>query len=235
MTERVLYLASVSPRRRELVGALGLPVQAGIAPFDEEVASAAYTGDTSQLAEHLARAKAAATLRAHADELPDGAVVVAADTIVLLDGESLAKPRDDDEARTMLARLCNRRHQVVTGVAIAPAAAEPHERTIRALSVTTQVRMRDYTDAEIAAYVASGDPHDKAGAYGIQHAGFHPVAAIAGCYLAVMGLPLCALSALLATAEGASEADRERYTRQEGERKAGRCPWSAMCRAPLPG
>jgi MAF protein len=243
MSERLLYLASASPRRRELVGALGLPVQSGVAPFDEDSASAAYIGDISHLAEHLACAKASATVRTLAAELPQGAVVVAADTTVLLNGESLAKPRDDAEAREMLVRLRNRRHLVVTGVAVT-AAAQPSKLPsptrrgaggeVRSLSVTTQVLMRDYNDGEIEDYIASGDPHDKAGAYGIQHAGFHPVAAIEGCYLAVVGLPLCALTHLLATGGEASEADRQRYMHQEHERHAGRCPWSAACREPLP-
>ena len=233
MPERVIYLASASPRRRALVGALGLPVATGVAPFDEDAASAAYTGETSELAEHLACAKAGATLRARAAELTEGALIVAADTTVLLDGESLGKPRDDEEARQMLTRLRARWHQVVTAVAVAPPGATAG-RAIRSFCVTTRVLMRNYTDDEVAAYIATGDPHDKAGAYAIQHAGFHPVVTIEGCYLGVMGLPLCALVALLESVEGVAQVDQQSHWRQERESRALRCPWSAACRPPLP-
>jgi septum formation protein len=101
---------------------------------------------------------------------------------------------------------------------------------IRATSVTTPVRMRDYTNAEIAAYVASGDPLDKAGAYGVQHPHFQPVASIEGCYLAVVGLPLCAVAALLAEAGADVPA-----TTQALEREAqAPCRWSPRCQPPLP-
>jgi MAF protein len=243
MSERAIYLASGSPRRRELVRSLGLPVIAGIAPFDEEEATAAYSGDTAHLAEHLARAKAGAALHAETDTLPAGTAIVAADTTVLLDGQSLAKPRDAADARRMLTLLRNRRHQVVTALAVAtvepphdassstdPEAAEP----MRSLSVTTQVLMRDYTDAEISAYIATGDPFDKAGAYAIQHPAFHPVAAIEGCYLCVVGLPLCALTYLLASSASAAESEHSRYRNQEAQREAATCPWSQFCRSPLP-
>lgn len=226
MPERVLYLASGSPRRRELVQALGMPVIATLAPFDEDAATDAYAGDPAHLAEHLARAKAEATLHARKRDLPPRAVVVAADTTVLLDGVSLGKPRDAEDARQMLARLRDRTHQVSTGVAVAASAdARPTAESVRSLTVTTQVTMRVYSDAEVTAYIASGDPDDKAGAYAIQHAGFHPVAGIAGCYLAVVGLPLCALAYLLATADDATPAAQAR---------AQPCPWSPLCRAPIP-
>jgi septum formation protein len=239
MATRTIYLASASPRRRELVRTLGVPVVAGSAPFDEEAASAEYTGDPMHLAQHLARAKAQATLRAHADELPANAIVVAADTTVVLDGQALGKPVDAAEACYMLTQVRNRRHQVVTGVAVAPVVNAHHASSasiqpVHSLSVTTQVRMRDYTDQEIASYVASGDPTDKAGAYAIQHAEFHPVAAIEGCYLSVVGLPLCALTYLLATAEGATAADEMRSSEQDAAAQSHRCLWSTMCRKPLP-
>jgi nucleoside triphosphate pyrophosphatase len=236
MPDRVIYLASQSPRRRALVQALGLPVVSGVAPFDEDVAAAAYTGAAEHLAEYLARAKAEATLAGHSAELPENAVVVAADTTVVLHGRSLGKPRDDAEAVDMLAQLRNRRHQVITAVAAAsaPAPGRPSSYALRSLAVGTDVTMRDYTDAEIASYVATGDPADKAGAYAIQHEDFHPAAEIAGCYLAVVGLPLCALTYLLASAPEATAADSRRYQQQAAGHRTDRCPWSAACRPPLP-
>ncbi len=122
------------------------------------------------------------------------AVVLAADTIVVYQGRILGKPRGAADARAMLQSLRNARHQVITAVAVARAQA-----LISELDVT-EVQMRPYTDAEIDAYIASGDPFDKAGAYAIQHPGFAPVARLHGCYAGVMGLPLAVTARLLTTA-----------------------------------
>jgi septum formation protein len=118
-------------------------------------------------------------------------VIIACDTVVSLDGGLLGKPCDATEATRMLRRL---REQASHAVYSAVTLLEPA--TDRALTdvAETQLEMRAYTDAEIAAYVASGDPLDKAGAYAIQHPSFHPVARLQGCYANVMGLPLCHLS-----------------------------------------
>ena len=106
----------------------------------------------------------------------------------------LGKPADPDDAERMLRQLRGRTHQVYTGVAIMSGQSPGAVLTDVCI---TDVPMRDYSDAEIRAYVASGDPMDKAGAYGIQHAGFHPVQGMRGCFASVMGLPLCHVLRLL--------------------------------------
>jgi septum formation protein len=130
-------------------------------------------------------------------------VILSADTVVILaadtmgidkNGMILGKPRDADDARRMLKALRGRAHQVYTCLTVL---AVPANIRITEL-VGTTVYMRDYTDAEIDAYIATGDPFDKAGSYAIQHAGFHPVERIEGCYNNVVGLPLCAVKRALA-------------------------------------
>jgi MAF protein len=108
-------------------------------------------------------------------------------------GAILGKPNDADQARAMLRQLRGRSHQVLTALAVLQSRSD---RLLTDVCVT-DVPMRAYTEAEIEAYVASGDPLDKAGAYAIQHAGFHPVASLAGCYANVVGLPLCHLARTL--------------------------------------
>lgn len=239
MSDLPLYLASASPRRRELVAALGRRFIATVAPVDEAALTASYSGPAHGLAEHLARRKALAARAQLASTLAEPALVLAADTTVLLDGRVLGKPRDDADADAMLRALRGRTHTVITGVAVARVEPQPtavasdaahvSQPPVRSLAIATRVHMRDYSDAEIAAYVASGDPLDKAGAYAVQHAGFHPVSTIEGCYLAVVGLPLCAVHALLATIRG------RRPTRPHtGLAAPTACPWSSECRPPLP-
>jgi MAF protein len=180
-------LASRSPRRRQLLAHLGLPFRAVIPQVEEDMAPVA-TGRPEELAEALALAKAEAV----ASEEGEG-IVIAADTIVV-DGEAiLGKPADSSDAAAMLRRLRGKTHRVITGLAVVDAGS-----SWRAAShVVTSVRMRPYSDAEIAAYVARGDPLDKAGAYAIQDEQFHPVASYQGCYCNVVGLPLKALATLL--------------------------------------
>ena len=127
------------------------------------------------------------------DAPPSKAWIIAADTTVDLGGRSLGKPRDPAEAERMLRQLLDRPHEVHTGVALH--IPQTQETTVR--RVTTQVWMRPYADAEIAAYVASGDPMDKAGAYAIQNSAFAPVMKVARCYANVVGFPLCAVAALM--------------------------------------
>ena len=114
-------------------------------------------------------------------------ILLASDTVVSLDGEPLGKPRDAAEARSMLQRLRGRTHQVYTAITLIDL------ETDEALTdlACSAVPMRNYTDAEIEAYIATGDPFDKAGAYAIQHTGFHPVENFSECFANVMGLPLC--------------------------------------------
>lgn len=229
----LLRLASASPRRSQLLTRAGIPFERFLAPVDEEALAAAYTGPLAALGEHLARCKALAALEAliAVGEAGDGQVgeVLAADTTVLLDGRSLAKPRDVDEAAAMLRALRGRAHIVATGVAL----AGPDARRLISATAATRVLMRDYGDDEIAAYVATGDPLDKAGAYSIQHPDFHPVATITGCHLGVIGLPICLVAAMLgrwpADAPGVEAPGVEAPSMD-----APPCPWSAACRPPLP-
>lgn len=183
----LLALASNSPRRRELLALGGWTFQVRPAEVDETPRSGEAPGDyVLRLAAEKARA--AAALR----DLP-GQVVVGADTSVAVDGSILGKPADDAEATAMLRRLRGRTHQVYTGIA----ALRRTDGVLVTDLCTTDVPMRAYRDEEIEAYVASGDPLDKAGAYAIQHPGFRPVEALAGCYASVMGLPLCHLTRTL--------------------------------------
>ena len=114
-------------------------------------------------------------------------IIIAADTLVALDEEVLGKPRDARHAVEMLARLRSRMHLVYSGLTM----LDVRQNRVITEIVQTPVWMRAYSDEEIAAYVASGDPTDKAGAYAIQHPSFMPVERIEGCYANVMGLPLC--------------------------------------------
>lgn len=178
-------LASGSPRRRDLLAAVGVSFERVVTDLDERAIAAGRAPADGACA--VAVAKAAA---APADTRP----ILAADTIVVLDADVLGKPRDADEAASMLARLGGREHEVVTAVALRVGTA------LRTAIRTSRVRMRAYAPAEIAAYVGTGSALDKAGAYGIQDEPFRPVAAITGCWCNVMGLPLWTALRLLADA-----------------------------------
>jgi septum formation protein len=178
----LLVLASGSPRRRALLGALGLTFEVRPADVDE-------TPEPGEPAEELVRrlavAKAEAALAA-ASERP--VVVLAADTIVSVDGQVLGKPVDEADAARMLRLLSGSRHQVLTGVAVAVSHG-----TAATLSVeveVTHVHMGPWTDEQIAAYVASGEPMDKAGSYAIQEVGDRFVTRIEGSFDNVVGLPM---------------------------------------------
>jgi MAF protein len=182
-----LILASGSPRRRKLLAHLGLPFRVVIPQVEEDVAPTTM-GKPEELAEALALAKAQAV----AGQEREG-IVIAADTIVV-DGDTiLGKPADGSEAEATLRRLRAREHRVITGLAVVDAGSGGRA----ASHVVTAVRMRRYSDGEIAAYAARGEPLDKAGAYAIQDERFHPVASYDGCYCNVVGLPLKALVVLL--------------------------------------
>lgn len=182
-----LVLASASPRRRDLLARLGLPFEVVAPEIDEDASSGA--GRPERVARRLALAKARAVASHHPDT-----VVLAADTVVAHGGALLGKPRDAAEAQAMLRRLRGRRHRVVTAVAVVHAGNRLVDH------VRTAVTMRRYTDAEIAASIARGDPFDKAGAYAIQDEEFRPVASYAGCYCNVVGLPLWSAVGLLSKA-----------------------------------
>ena len=182
----LLMLASNSPRRRQLLGMGGWTFTVQVADVDESPLTGESPGDyVLRLAETKARASAE-----HAGE---GQVVLAADTAVVDAGDILGKPRDESDAVDMLKRLRGHSHQVYTGVAL----LRMRDSKFQTALTITDVPMRAYTDAEIHAYVSTGDPLDKAGAYAIQHEGFRPVEHLAGCYASVMGLPLCKVTALL--------------------------------------
>jgi septum formation protein len=190
-----LLLASASPRRRALIKLLGLPVETTSADIDEVPLPAEQAGEMAQRLS-LEKARTASSFIPHPSALPvsspqarraAGRILLASDTVVSLDGEPLGKPRDAAEARSMLQRLRGRVHQVYTAITLIDLEAE---RPITDLA-RSEVPMRSYTGAEIEAYIAGGDPFDKAGAYAIQHDGFHPVENFSGCFANVMGLPLC--------------------------------------------
>jgi len=178
-------LASGSPRRRELFALFGWPFDIASADVDESPSS----GETpAQMVVRLSQAKA---LKVGSEGMEG--IILAADTTVSLDGIPLGKPADEADAWRILCALRARTHQVHTAITLMDARAGHMLSDL----ATTDVPMRDYGDDEIAAYIASGDPLDKAGAYAIQHDGFHPVAGLRGCFANVMGLPLCHLARTL--------------------------------------
>lgn len=179
-----ILLASASPRRRELIKLLGLPADTTAADIDE-VPLPNERAETMAVRLSQAKARAASSFILHAQR--SSFILLASDTVVSLDGEPLGKPRDADEARSMLRRLRNRTHQVYTGIALIDTNTD---RMVTDLA-GSDVQMRGYSDEEIDAYIASGDPFDKAGAYAIQHTGFHPADRFDHCFANVMGLPLC--------------------------------------------
>ena len=173
-----VVLASASPRRRELLASLGLEFTV-LVPAIEETAKPDET--PRAFAERLAAEKAAAV------SVDPGTTVIAADTIVVQEGTILGKPSDEAHAAEMLSMLSGKTHEVITGVCIRKNAVS------RVFSVSTEVDFRKLTQAEIADYVSSGCPMDKAGAYAIQGGAAHMVRAINGSYTNVVGLPLCEL------------------------------------------
>lgn len=180
-----VVLASASPRRRELLRALCEDFDTAASGVDETLPPGPPSEAAVQLALRKARAVAAGRRRG---------VVLGADTLVVVDGEALGKPADADDAGRMLRRLRGREHLVITGVAVVDAATgrEASE------AVVSRVRMGDYADAVIEAYVASGEPLDKAGAYAIQGQGRRLVERLDGSWSNVVGLPVDETRALLA-------------------------------------
>ncbi|EOI3529005.1 nucleoside triphosphate pyrophosphatase [Cronobacter dublinensis] len=172
-----LYLASGSPRRQELLGMLGVSFERLVPGVEEQRAEKEAPQD---YVTRLARDKARAGVALAARDLP----VLGADTIVVLDGDVLEKPRDAVHAAEMLRRLSGQTHQVMTAVVLADSLR------VRERLVITRVTFRALTAQDIAAYVESGEPMDKAGAYGIQGLGGCFVRSIEGSYHAVVGLPL---------------------------------------------
>ncbi|MYC78549.1 septum formation inhibitor Maf [Candidatus Poribacteria bacterium] len=191
-----LVLASASPRRAALLSQIGLtfevhPSDVAEPPYNMHIAGVSaeppkrkHPDTASQVTQKLALLKASSVAQ-HFDE----AIVIGADTLVSLDGKLLGKPTDDADAFEMLTRLSGTCHEVVTGVALIN--AETGHEIVWA--ETTQVYFRELHHTEIAAYIASGEPSDKAGAYGIQGRGAAFVRRVEGCYFNVVGLPLASL------------------------------------------
>ena len=174
-----LVLASSSPRRKEILAALDYPFHI-IPPINREECSKT-TASPAEIAKNLALAEAMEVAPAAL-----GSLIVAADTLVVFNGQVFGKPSDPIEAETMLLRLRGRTHQVVTGLAVADFSSERY----RVLSKTSSVTMRPYIIEEIRRFVASGNSLDKAGAYAVQDPVFKPALRVEGCYLNVVGLPL---------------------------------------------
>ena len=174
-----IVLASNSPRRRELLGGLGIPFSVKVLPDIEESYPAELP--VSQTAEYIAREKAAA----YRSQLSSGELIITADTVVIVEQEVMGKPADEADARRMLQKLSGRTHQVITGVCLTTQA------DCRSFSVTTDVTFKALSTEEINYYISTYRPFDKAGAYGIQEwIGFIGVTGINGSYFNVMGLPV---------------------------------------------
>jgi septum formation protein len=179
-----IILASQSPRRRELMGLLGVPFTVSAADADETM-DRALPPENEVARVSLLKAKTAARSAAPGD------IVVAADTIVLAQGRILGKPKDERDAARMLHLLSGRRHEVLTGLTVLQDGFSQTD------TVRTAIWFRKLSDAEIAAYLRTGEPMDKAGAYGIQGRASVFVERLDGDYFGVMGLPLCPLAGML--------------------------------------
>ena len=196
----MLILASGSPRRRELLSQAGLVFTVAAADINEDLlpneAAAAYV-------QRLAEEKAQAIWNDHrsTDTLEDPLIVLGADTCVVCDGHILGKPKDSADARRMLELLSGRTHAVLTGLAAVAA-----DKTVRDVEIT-QVTFNQIANAEIAQYIASGEPLDKAGAYAIQGYAARWIPRIEGCYFNVVGLPIARTIALLAEVQVAPAID----------------------------
>ncbi|WP_203361600.1 Maf family protein [Bacillus sp. REN10] len=174
-----IILASGSPRRKELLQKIGLPFTVVVSDVDETIS---HPMSSEEIVMQLASRKAYAVAKDHEQD-----VVIGADTIVVLDGEILGKPQDRNDAKRMLKQLSGREHSVYTGVAIMQANKQ------YLFYEKTNVTFWELSDEEVDAYLDSGEPFDKAGAYGIQGAGAILVKKIDGDYFSVVGLPVASL------------------------------------------
>jgi len=182
----LIVLASNSPRRREILGWTGLEYSVHPADIDESRLD-------NESAEDYVMRLSARKAKVSSSYAPFNGLVLAADTTVAYGFEILGKPDNKEAAREMLLRLRGKIHQVHTAIAI----SIPSRGITKQVICSTDVHMRNYTEEEIQAYIESGDPMDKAGAYAIQHPEFRPVIKFAGCYASVMGFPLCHFEWLL--------------------------------------
>ena len=177
-----LILASQSPRRRELLGLFRIPFDVRVADIDETM------NPDLPADEEVGRVSRSKAMAIAADE---NEIIIAADTIVVVDGRVLGKPQSPDHARQMLKSLSGRDHQVMTGIAVRRGSQ------CAVCTEVTDVTFRPLTDAEIDAYIATGEPMDKAGAYGIQGGAALFCEKLHGDYYNVMGLPVCRLGLML--------------------------------------
>lgn len=182
-----IILASASPRRRELLQAIGLPITIQIPAIDEDSLNG-LRPDIHALTLAIQKAEAIANATGAAE-----AIIIAADTVVVVDGRILGKPSSSDDARAMLTTLRGRDHTVITAVAV----MQTQPRATHVNKATTRVRFRDYSNDELEAYIATDEPYDKAGAYAIQGRGGELVQSIEGDYFNVVGLPMNLLLELL--------------------------------------
>ena len=177
-----LILASASPRRKELLGLFRRPFEIRVADIDETMDPAKSPFDEVA---RVSAAKALAVPRSAGD------VVIAADTIVVCEGKVLGKPKDEADAVAMLRLLSGRDHQVMTGMTVI------RDERIRTVTEVTDIHFRELCEKEIRAYVATGEPMDKAGSYGIQGGAALFCTHMVGDYYNVMGLPVCRLGQVL--------------------------------------
>ena len=206
-----LVLASASPRRKELLRGLGMEFQ--VAPADiEEVFLDGESALEAVARLSLAKATAVASTL-------DSGLVIGADSLVVLDGRPVGKPADEEEARRMLRTLRGTRHQVTTGITVIDAASG---RTLTG-NMTSDVTLREFSDAEIEVSIALGTPMDKAGAYAVQDQDLHPAASWDGCYSNIVGLPLCRLLEIL------KELGHTRLVTEQDQKKAAADYCGATC------
>ena len=185
VSEPNIVLASESQRRREIIGALDAAVEIVPSGIDEPP-----PGQDESAEEYVANT-ASVKARAVSSNGHSEALVIGADTSVVLEEKILGKPVDGAEARAMLTALRGRSHRVVTGVTVS------RDGAVASSVTSSEVTMREYADAEIEVYIESGEPFDKAGGYAIQDREFAPVSALNGCYLNVVGFPLCEVVRLM--------------------------------------
>ncbi len=186
----MLILASASPRRRELLTQAGFSFQVESIPVAEDPRPGE---DPIHLVKRLAREKAQAVFSAatHRHATEDSLLVLGADTVVVCDHEILGKPADDADAARMLRLLAGRTHQVITGVCLISSLG------VEVAAETTRVTMLTLSEEEILAYIATGEPMDKAGAYAIQGHASRWIPRIVGCYFNVVGLPLALVNTMI--------------------------------------
>lgn len=196
--QRKIILASASPRRAEILRNAGFVFEVIATHIDESLRP---DEQAPAFVQRLAEAKAEAVAsRMNAEPAKNSCIIVAADTVVAVGGETLGKPGSADDARGMLRRLSGKWHEVLTGLAVMRMRGA--DRIQRGTVEKTRVEFAELSNAEIEEYIATGEPFDKAGAYAIQGRGGKFIPRIEGCYFNVMGLPLARLYAILKEIEG---------------------------------